>query len=297
MTFALKTDVSYELAYNAYRGTSFSPDKRAKEEQIDFARYMNGVYEELKALVKYPEQEPVFVNELNRYKEGYLKRLNALLSAKSRCMSSMITGPANFPFARNQKRLDVEHKRLEELLTWDKKVKYAIKTKLLAAIPADVQASKELESLKVYIRCQIQTINAIKRGEEPGLDKALFVSSLTGKLTRLAGSNLNLAQEGLRFLQSLPDSPIAKRNKIWAILEKEPPEQKTGTKQLLAFEGGEVVLNYDADRVQILFDEKPSDEMRQKLKKSAWRWSPSYGAWQRQATENAIYNVKRLLAS
>ena len=61
------------------------------------------------------------------------------------------------------------------------------------------------------------------------------------------------------------------------------------------FPGGEIVRNLGADRLQILFDEKPDDETRQKLKERGFRWSPRYNAWQRKLTDNAMYDARRAL--
>lgn len=54
------------------------------------------------------------------------------------------------------------------------------------------------------------------------------------------------------------------------------------------FEGGEVVANEEACRLQILFDEKPPAEQREALKSRGFRWTPSVDAWQRQLNGNAI---------
>jgi hypothetical protein len=54
------------------------------------------------------------------------------------------------------------------------------------------------------------------------------------------------------------------------------------------FSGGRVVANYDIDRLQILFDSKPDEEVRQKLHSNAFRWSSKETAWQRQLTANAV---------
>lgn len=63
----------------------------------------------------------------------------------------------------------------------------------------------------------------------------------------------------------------------------------------IAFPGGEIVRNLEADRLQIIFDEKPGEEMRAKLKSNGFRWSPRYGAWQRQLTQNAESAARRAL--
>lgn len=50
------------------------------------------------------------------------------------------------------------------------------------------------------------------------------------------------------------------------------------------FDGGQIVTSEDINRVQILFDEKPDEETRHKLKSYGFRWSPREGAWQAQRT-------------
>ena len=47
------------------------------------------------------------------------------------------------------------------------------------------------------------------------------------------------------------------------------------------FNGGEAVINEDKNRLQLLFDEKPSKEQRETLKANGFRWAPSDAAWQR----------------
>ena len=47
-------------------------------------------------------------------------------------------------------------------------------------------------------------------------------------------------------------------------------------------EGLKVVENTEAMRIQLIFDDKPSAEVREVLKSNGFRWSPRYSAWQRQ---------------
>ena len=117
-----KDDLSYKLANEAYRAISFDPEKRAKSEQDNYVKAMTEMYNKLLPLAKTDIQKTELLKQMDMYKEGYLKRYNAILSAKARTMSAGITGPANFPVARNQKRMETEHNRTVEFLDWDKKV-------------------------------------------------------------------------------------------------------------------------------------------------------------------------------
>jgi hypothetical protein len=66
--------------------------------------------------------------------------------------------------------------------------------------------------------------------------------------------------------------------------------------ETITFKGGKMLVNTESNRVQFLFDEKPSEEIRSFLKSYGFRWAPSEGAWQRQRTLNAINASKRLVS-
>ena len=57
----------------------------------------------------------------------------------------------------------------------------------------------------------------------------------------------------------------------------------------------EVVENVDENRLQFLFDGKPSADVRKIMKSHGFRWAPSQGAWQRQLTNNALWSGKLAL--
>ncbi|MEE1350511.1 MAG: hypothetical protein UHM23_00420 [Clostridia bacterium] len=60
------------------------------------------------------------------------------------------------------------------------------------------------------------------------------------------------------------------------------------------FVGGEAIANEGNNRLQLIFDEKPSEEQRGILKAHGFKWAPSEGAWQRQLNSNAIYSASRI---
>ena len=61
-----------------------------------------------------------------------------------------------------------------------------------------------------------------------------------------------------------------------------------------AFPGGRAEINEGENRLQLFFEEKPSEEQRRELKSNGFKWAPSQGAWQRQLTKNAIYAAGRM---
>jgi proteasome lid subunit RPN8/RPN11 len=61
------------------------------------------------------------------------------------------------------------------------------------------------------------------------------------------------------------------------------------------FAGGTLLTNEDINRVQILFDKKPDEATREKLKTNGFRWSPRESAWQTQRTPQALRRAKYLL--
>ena len=77
-------------------------------------------------------------------------------------------------------------------------------------------------------------------------------------------------------------------------VETEPAEELTTI--TINGESAEVKRNKDIMRLQIIFDGKPSDETRAKLKESGFRWAPSVAAWQRLLNNNSEYALKRMIA-
>jgi len=58
---------------------------------------------------------------------------------------------------------------------------------------------------------------------------------------------------------------------------------------------GEVEVKYDDGRILLVFPDKPSAEVRARLKKAAFRWAPSRSAWVRKDTDNARHAAQVLL--
>jgi hypothetical protein len=97
----------YDLAYSAHTGTSFSPEKRALSE----CEFYDSICKE------FTEAEKEWA--IQKFTTLFVKSL----SAKARCYSSMIAGPARFPVARMEKYNQWERNASDALLDFIDKVR------------------------------------------------------------------------------------------------------------------------------------------------------------------------------
>ena len=93
-----------------------------------------------------------------------------------------------------------------------------------------------------------------------------------------------------RFQLSNNSQNMARVRKRIAILEKQS--------QLVSKEETinevRIFTNVNANRVQLFFPGKPSEEVRRNLKRHGFRWSPREGAWQRHISNMAIYFAQEI---
>lgn len=291
-------DVPYDLAYDAYRGISMSPEKRAKSEQLQYVENMKSEYSKLQKMVRNKEEQQILDNEFERYRIKYLEKLKAKLQADSRTMSAMVTGPANFPTRSNQQKLKAADKRLNELFEYHNKAITAIKKKLrpeLAPIKSsDVDAVSKLQKkLDEAIKAHdlMKAANAVIRSKKD-VDKKLGELGLSEKMIKEIQEPDYAGKAGFAAyaLQNSNANIKRLRDRIKEVEKKQNTESSEHV-----FDGGAVELNTEDDRLRIIFDDKPDADLRSRLKSKGFRWSPKNNAWQRQITHAAKYAATDLV--
>jgi hypothetical protein len=303
-----QTDLNRKLAFEAHYGTSFDPDKRADQEVDSYMTEMAALVAEFEPFATEANEAELAV-DLEAYRVHYLKLIHAKLAADSRCMSSMITGPSNFPVARNQKRLDTAHKRLEEFLDWRKKALDRLHKKydprrMSTVISAD--DSDAVQQLKVKIdlfeahqilmkaankivKSNLPTDEKIEKLVELGMTfqqaKELFTLDYMGNVGFPAYALTNNSANIRRMKERIAD------------LEREAAKRQPETERDIMIGGVpcRLVENADANRLQLIFDGKPAETVRAMLKSNGFHWSPREGAWQRQLNDNSRRTVERLM--
>lgn len=281
------SEISSSLAVGAFSGTSFSPERRGESVRNDYARTMQAAYETLRKHAEKGGTLDLLDEEFQRYKAGYRKRTEKWLHTHSRCISSMITGPSNFPVRRAQKRNEVEHKRLGELIEFGERgLRAAIRNlrpDLRPIMAGDADAIARLEEKIVSLRAlqdRMKAINnahkAYKRDPKTLEDSALsqqdkdrirrYVPAYTWEPHPFApyqlsnnNATIRTAEKRLEQLQAAKAMPETSQESDNGIRLEDSPAD---------------------NRVRLFFPGKPEFEVRAKLKKNGFRWSPTIGAWQ-----------------
>lgn len=300
-----KSDIPYERALDAYRWNSMSPDRRAAQEQTEYVRHITAVHDNLKQFATTPESRQVLADHLTRYKDGYLRRALAVLSAQSRTASPMVTGPANFPTARNRKALDSEATKRTDLIEWSKRAQSAMWKALAPAGEGGPISSDDPEAITA-LKKKVEVLTALQERMKAAnkIVKKFDVSAEERtKQVEALGFTADEAKEivtpthswqGQGFPSYRLQNNLATIKTAQARIE-DLTKRRAGSTAEYPFDGGRVVENVEDNRVQLHFDAKPAPEMIQKLKSMGFKWAPSVGAWQRQLTNNALYAVTQIL--
>lgn len=281
-----------EAAYRAFYSTSFIPEERAAQYIRDYEQELNGDLENM------PE------NEKEHYITKYKDWVRTLFAKHSRIMSAMITGPARFPTRRNEKANNSYDAAYKEFREWREKALKAIARRIEEAKPAEQRENEEWMRLKRSIHSSASVIKGINEGTERGYNKALFVSSIYGKVETYAKrGDVSMVEKAIAYIRELnkQSSIVTERHKFFKLVEMaqsvcKAQEVRADKEDIeIEFEGGKIVKNFSEDRLQIIFPGKPDSETISKLKSNGFRWSPRFMAWQRQLTSNAYYACARVV--
>lgn len=276
-------------AQRAHNWTSFSPEKRGTQMIADYSEELAADMEELKTGGANDES-------ITDYKVRYERLFSSYLGAKSNTFSAMITGPANFNTRRHTKANRSEQKHYEIFREWRTRAKKAIVRK---AQPVKTFTS-ELERYKADLVGMQANHIKMKEG-----NKIIAKAKKEGKdisqwLIDTYGVAPHMVDWAMKFGFGLTNNNANMKRVEARIKELEAKESKREENPITnyTFEGGTMVINYEIDRIQIMFATRPTSEELTAWKAkglNTFNWSPSAMAWQRKITSNAWYCVKSML--
>lgn len=277
----------YETSIRAYYWSSYSPEKRAVSECQFF--------DEINA-----EFEAAGVDEAGKIKFERLFLLS--LAAKSRCASSMITGPARFNVEKNRRANDRERKVSDELLAYIERVRKAIDKQnnpqnyAADAIRSDDENAidKLKEKLAKLQKAQDQMKDCNKIIKDKKDNKIERLAEILGSKEG-AEQLLKLDFCGrVRFASFNLTSNNAAIKAAESRIKQLESQKKQETKEI-KIAGIKFVQNAELMRLQFFFDGKPAREVIDLMKKHGCKWSPLNSCWQRLWNDNAIYIIKHFI--
>ena len=278
---AIKTTISYETAKNAFRNISFSPDERGKSIIASSNKEIKLFLNELLKLNTEKKEE--IIVDVKNWTLKYDNKKTAWLNAMSRTASAMITGPANFPTARNNKRNETAHKRNEELSDWMEKSKKALIKKY---------------SPKVIPKTIFEEVEEVKKADRKGYFKSLDKESLTAKLFNYA----NISKENLQEVKEIAlkeTSLFTSKHKIHRIIESIEKKfsrisEGTANKEEI-INNIKIIDSEENNRIELYFEGIPSAEIRGYLKSKGFKWSPTKKAWQNFRSSLRLAEIKKYI--
>lgn len=210
---------------------------------------------------------------LERYKANMACWINKHNANGASHVSSMIAGPANYNMRKHEKWMQKEGKLWEE---YDR-IK-DIDSQIYKIINGDKIISsddpKALEKLKLKLKKaqkeheEYKKHNKAARKEGKGILPAYVLSN--------SNANIRNIKKRIEKLERLEEA------------KKIEPKKET------VINGIKIVDNLEVNRLQIVFDYKPSVDIRNMLKRYGFRWSPKNNAWQRFRSTEAIRIAKKI---
>lgn len=290
-------DIPLELFVRARSGISFTPEKYGQQERDSYAAQLAQDYADLsQCIASKPDMQATLDAEFSRYREGYKAKLAAKLHSDSRCISWMITGPANFPVARNEKRNRIARKRSEELTEFRKRALSAIRKTLCPELrpimsgdsDAVERLQAEIESAEKRHEMMKECNVVIRANKDKG--NAAQVAALATVLMNHGEGGSNPHAMAIRLLEPIPPYPPGyasfelTNNGANIRRMKQRLEHLKATKQAKPreAEGANARLeDCPADnRVRLFYPGKPDADVRGRLKSCGFRWTPTLGCWQ-----------------
>ena len=260
--------------------------------------------DEAAALVERQKQKvsPFYHEKLDALLDRYARRLAQWTNDHNRngasCPSILVSGRANFPVRKKQKQNAREDSLWRE---YDEIKGILSKIKSVGTGPIDPTDPHAREMLEDRLQRLQDTLDKGK-AMNAHYRKRKTMQGFPGMTDETAAEMDEAISRAPAFAQTpFPDFELASlRGKIKRTQENlakldSLEQHKNDAANTLEFDSGKIFLNMEANRLQILFDEIPADDLRAALKSHGFKWSRKNEAWQRQLTRNAIYDAKHIL--
>lgn len=234
--------------------------------------------------------DPMHHEKIDRLVDLYARKLadnlNESNAIDARVPSIMIAGGSNFPVRKKEKQNAARDRNMGEYMEI-KGILDKVRGTGTGGISADdtlavEKLEKKLEGLQEE-QAFMKSVNAYFRKHKT-----------LGGCPDLTGEQINqlkasMSHDWRQNPVPFPSYHLSNNNQNMHRIQQRIDDLKNRSEYAgWTFEGGKAEINETENRLQLFFDEKPTDEQRAELKKHGFKWAPSQSAWQRQLTKNAI---------
>ena len=243
---------------------------------------------------------------LDRYAKTLAEYINRENQIGTMCPSIMISGGSNFPVRKKEKQVAAWKANREN---YEKAEDILRKIRSVGTGPIDFADPHAEEILTDRINNLQAELDACKEAnafyrKHKTLEGCPGISAKSREwLTRPGvfnsgenGTPLELYKTPFPsyHLSSVRQRLKTAKERLEEYHKRKASGQESG--KGMKFEGGEIVKNAELNRLQIIFDYIPDEEIRTALKQNGFRWSPSNKAWQRQLTDAAEIAARNVLS-
>ena len=274
-----------KMAVNACRGISMDPERMGKHICIECSEELN------EFLANIPTELQA------EYEAKYLNKWREWLAALSRCYSVLVTGPARFNNRRHERMNDYERAARQRLRDWSEKVVKRINRQQRLTGWQEVERLQSKLDTLTELHDKMKAANKIVRSKKMSEEEQIDGLVALGLNEKQAVEILKPTErwQSVGFPTYQLQNNLAKIKATQAAIERHKAMAEADDKEI-SFNGGRVVVCNSDERMRFYFDEIPPVEVRNLMKRNAFKWSPKNGAWQRQLTANCKFDAKRILA-
>jgi hypothetical protein len=300
-----QNDISLSSALEAYRHTSFSPEKRAANVIKEYAETLASDYASLSKAASVSGTQALLPDLFAKYREGYKNHFAQWLWARSRCISSMITGPSGFPVERARKANEREHKVCGTMIYYRTNALQTLRRKLhpeLRPIAAgDADALERLADKLAKAEQEqlfMKTANAVlrrehKNGAEAQILALIDIGFQENAARKQVAPGFGNGQCFASYRLSNNNAEIRRIKQRIEILIR----NKAKPIQEVICEDFKVQDDPPANRIRVLFEGKPERSVREQLKENGFRWAPTLEAWQAYRNSRSMDFVRGFIAA
>lgn len=242
--------------------------------------------------------DPIHYEKIDRLLDTYARKLaenmNQGYAISARVPSILVAGGSNFPVRKKEKQnraTDANMTEWQQIQGLLDKIRSAGMGGISADDPEAVRKLKAKLAGLEQEQERMKAVNAYYRKHRT-LDGCPQLTPVEAE-QRKAAMARNWRADPKPYESYLLTNNNANIRQTKKRIEKLSAKKETEFEGW-AFEGGEVKMDVQSNRLQVFFHEKPDRDTCSAMRHGGFRWAPSVGAWQRQLTDNAIYAATHL---